>query len=1057
MSQIRLNENQKKAVEYDGGDLLIIAGAGTGKTAVLTQRIINIMKEGKAKPSEILALTFTEKAAQEMQDRVDLEMEYGYEEPVISTFHSFCDKILREDGYNIGLDGGYSLMSTTQAYIFLRRHFYDLPLKTLRPRGNPTKFINDLVRHFSRLQDEDVSPRDYLEYASTLPKGTKEEKEEYERVNELAETYKKYSDLKIENSKVDFGDLILLTLKLFRERKNILAKYRKQFKYILVDEFQDTNYTQNLLVNTLVLGEEVGKNAEKQDGKEGKKTKGKEGKKTKGKERPLLTVVGDDDQAIYKFRGAAISNILQFKETYPDAMEIVLIENYRSRQEILDASYALIKHNNPNRLEVTEKINKKLIAKSAFEEDGKAVNLLVQENEIKEAEKVVDEILRLTGYEELLIEGSSVQNFDEKGQAFFLNEEGQYKFSDIAIFVRANAHADTFIQALRNRGVPYKLGGSRGLYFREEIRNIIAFLRILIDYSDEISMYRLISMPIWGLTPREYLEINKRARANNTTLFEELESLWGIKLGQGDIKEQYEKINNIENEELTKILSPKAIAGIGNLLERIDVAIRKVKDNRPVLEILYDFVTKSNYIKSFMEEESNENLFAVKNINKFFELVKTYEKDNPESNIYEYVDFLNYSIEIGESPLVDQVDMDELNAVNIMTVHGSKGLEFPVVFLVNLVAQRFPSSNRSDAIPIPDELIKETMPYEISDSELNLQEERRLFYVGATRAKEKLFLSAAYFYGDGKRKKKPSIFLNEILERDVEEEFANIDVDNLMGNELKMTVIENDDFEAIIGDPKSLGLAKRFSYSQLKTYETCPRQYEYAYVLRVPQKPSPALSFGTTVHNTLKDFYSLLRQSQSGLEGITDVPTKKELLELYNKHWVSIGYESTKQEEERKKEGVGIMESYYDEVFSEDESPMRLEESFDVHIGSTVFVGKIDRIDFVKKNGDVTEVKIIDYKTGKEKDAKDIKDDLQLPLYALFAEQKLGLKVVKAEYIYVETGKRLEVDLSLERRELAKEKLVEVIDLVKEGRFAPTPGFLCRYCDYNSICKYAEL
>ncbi len=1048
MSQIRLNENQKKAVEYNGGDLLIIAGAGTGKTAVLTQRIINIMKEGRAKPSEIVALTFTEKAAQEMQDRVDLEMEYGYEEPVISTFHSFCDKILREDGYNIGLDGGYSLMSTTQAYIFLRRHFYDLPIKTLRPRGNPTKFINDLIKHFSRLQDEDVSPKDYLEYASTLPKGTKEEKEEYERVKELAETYKKYSDLKIEDSKVDFGDLILLTLKLFRERKNILDKYRKQFKYILVDEFQDTNYTQNVLVNTLVLGEEIRKG--------GKKEGLKKDKTKRGKERPLLTVVGDDDQAIYKFRGAAISNILQFKETYPDAKEIVLVENYRSRQEILDASYALIKNNNPNRLEVTEKINKKLIAMSAFEEDDKAVTLLVQENEMKEAERVVEEILRLTGYEELLIEGSSVQSFDEKGQSFFLSEEGQYKFSDIAIFVRANAHADTFIQALRNRGVPYKLGGSRGLYFREEIRNIIAFLRILIDYSDEISMYRLISMPVWGLTPREYLEVNRKARSNKRTLFEELESLWGIKLGEGDIKEQYEKINNIENDELTKILSPRAIAGIGNLLERIDVAIRKVKDNRPVLDILYDFLIESGYIKSFMEVENNENLFSVNNIHKFFELVKAYEKDNPESNIYEYVDFLNYSIEIGESPLVDQVDMDELNAVNIMTVHGSKGLEFPVVFLVNLVGERFPSRNRPDAIPIPEELIKETMPYEISDRELSIQEERRLFYVGATRAKEKLFLSAAYFYGDGKRKKKPSIFLNEILERDVEE-FANTEVDNLMGKELKTTMIENDDFEAIIGDPKNLGLAKRFSYSQLKIYETCPRQYEYAYVLRVPQKPSPALSFGITVHNTLKDFYSLLRQSQSGLAGITGMPTKEELLKLYEKHWVSTGYESTKQEEARKKEGVGIMENYYEGVFSKDERPMRLEESFDVHVGSTVFVGKIDRIDFVRKNGEVTEVKIVDYKTGKEKDAKDIKDDLQLPLYALFAEQKLGLKVVKAEYVYVETGKRLEVDLSSERRELAKEKLVEVIDLVREGKFAPTPGFQCRYCDYNSICKYAEL
>jgi DNA helicase II / ATP-dependent DNA helicase PcrA len=1039
MSQIRLNENQKEAVEYDKGDLLIIAGAGTGKTAVLTQRITHIMKSNWAKPGEILALTFTEKAAQEMQDRVDLEMEYGYDEPLISTFHSFCDKILREDGYNIGLDSGYSLMSTTQAYIFLRRHFYDLPLKTLRPRGNPTQFINDLIKHFSRLQDEDVSPRDYLEYVSTLPKKTKEEMEEYSRLRELAQTYKKYADLKIENSKVDFGDLILLTLKLFRERGNILQKYREKFRYVLVDEFQDTNYTQNVLVNILVLGDESSR-----------------GKKKPGK-RPLLTVVGDDDQAIYKFRGAAISNILQFKETYSDAKEVVLVENYRSRQEILDASYSLIRNNNPNRLEITENIEKKLVAKGAFEKEEKPVNLIVESNEMKEAEKVVEEILRLTGYEEYIVKGEAVQTFDEKGQAFFLEEKGQYKFSDIAIFVRANSHAEAFIQALRNRGVPYKLGGSRGLYYREEIRNLIAFLRVLIDYSDEISMYRLVSMPIWGLTPREYLEVNKRARANNITLLNQLEDLWEIKIGEGDIREQGGGFKEVKDGEVTEVLSPRAIAGIGSLLERLDFAIRKVKDNRSVLEILYEFVTESNYLKSFMEEESPENLFAVKNINKFFELVKNYEKDNPESNIYEYVDYLDYSIEIGDSPLVEQIDMDELNAVNIMTVHGSKGLEFPVVFLVNLVAQRFPSMNRPDAIPIPEELIKETMPYEVGEKELSIQEERRLFYVGATRAKEKLFLSAAYFYGEAKRKKKPSIFLNEILDRKVDEEFDKKEINNLTNIGLEMTILDQDTFESIIENPKSLNLAKRFSYSQLSLYESCPRKYEYSYVLRVPQKPNAALSFGITVHNTLRDFYSLLRQSQSGLEGITDQPTKEDLISLYEKNWVGAGYESSNQEEERRKEGVEIMGRYFEKVFDGKEAPLRLEEGFDVHVGGTVFVGKIDRIDLVKREGEMTEVKIVDYKTGKEKEVSDVKDDLQLPLYALFAERKLGFKVVGAEYIYVETGKILEVDISEERRELAEKKLLEVIELVKEGKFAARPGYLCRYCDYNSICEYAEL
>lgn len=1028
MGQIRLNENQKKAVEYNEGDLLIIAGAGTGKTAVLTQRIINIIKKGYAKPSEILALTFTEKAAQEMQERVDLEMEYGYEEPVISTFHSFCDKILREDGYNIGLDSGYVLMSTTQEYIFLRKHMYDLPLKTLRPKGNPKNFLHDLISHFSRLQDEDVSPQNYLEYASSLSKATPVEEEEAVKVGELAETYKKFAELKLENSKLDFGDLIILTLRLFRERKNVLEKYRKRFKYVLVDEFQDTNFTQNVLVNTLVLG--IGES----------------------NCRPLLTVVGDDDQAIYKFRGAAISNILQFKKTYPKSQEIVLTENYRSRQEILDASYTLIKHNNPNRLEVTEKIDKRLLAKGIFKPEEKPVNLLVANNEFDEAERVVEEILKLTGHEENILDTSMSESFDEKGQSSLIPEDSNYyDFSDIAIFVRANSHAETIVQALRNKGVPYKIGGSRGLYFREEVRNLIAFLNVLVDYSDEVSMYRLISMPIWGLSPREYIDINSKARKSNITLYEEIERMFGIKIGE--VKDE-DSPKDVE-EDIRKKLSPKAIAGIGSLLMILDSSVKKIKDNRSVLEVLYDFIMQSSYLSSFLDQSNSEGAFAVSNIHKFFEIVKQYEKDNPDSNIYEYVDYLKYSIEIGESPLVDQTDMSEFNGVNIMTVHASKGLEFPVVFLVNLVAQRFPAQGRSESIPIPEGLIKETVVGDFTEKESNLQEERRLFYVGATRAMEKLFLSAAYFYGDGKRKKKPSIFLNEILDRDVEEEFKNSAEKNLANFDFDLGTM--DDFPEILQKDGVKNLVGRFSYSQLNTYEDCPRKYEYAYVLKVPQKPNATLSFGITIHNTLKDFYSLLLQYQSGFEGIYSLPSKEDLLELYKKNWVGVGYESSMHEKARKEEGIGILENFYERVFSEDDRPLRLEEGFNVHIGGTIFAGKIDRIDLARKDEEVTEVCIVDYKTGKEKSEKDVKNDLQLPLYALFAEEKLGYHVVGAKYIYIETGKILPVDVSQEKREIAKEKILRGIECIESGNFDPTPGFHCRFCDYNSVCRYADL
>jgi len=315
---MELNKDQLEAVNHKSGPLFIIAGAGTGKTSVITERIKYLIEKGSVKPSEILALTFTEKAASEMDERIDIAMPYGYEEVQVSTFHSFCDKLLKQESTYIGLNSSYSLMSDSESYMLFRRHLFEFPLDKFRPLGNPTKSISDILKFFSRLQDEDIDPVQYLEYVNGLPKGSDEEKEFFSEGLELAKTYEMYSEIKLKESKLDFGDVITLTLKLFRKKANILKKYHDKYKYVLVDEYQDTNYSQNVLVNMLALG--------------------KEPKQASQKEKKLanITVVGDDDQAIYKFRGAAISNILQFKDMYPTAKRVVLNSNYRSTQEILD-------------------------------------------------------------------------------------------------------------------------------------------------------------------------------------------------------------------------------------------------------------------------------------------------------------------------------------------------------------------------------------------------------------------------------------------------------------------------------------------------------------------------------------------------------------------------------------------------------------------------------------------------------------------------------------------------------------------------------------------------
>ncbi|MFC1710292.1 ATP-dependent helicase, partial [Patescibacteria group bacterium] len=389
-----LNKEQLVAVAYRKGPLLIIAGAGTGKTTVITERIKYIIEKDIAKPSEILALTFTEKAAREMEERVDIAMPYGYTNMWISTFHSFCDRVLRAEALHIGLDPRFKLMTEAESIQFVRDNLFEFNLNYFRPLGNPNKFVGGMLRHFSRLQDEDVAPSDYGKFVKKIKtrKSKNMDIQEIKKWKELSDAFKKYEELKVGKGVMDFGDIIVNTLKLFRERKNILKSYQSQFKVVLVDEFQDTNYAQNELA-MLISGKGGDAN---------------------------ITVSGDDDQSIYRFRGAAISNIIQFRKNYPKAKIVVLTKNYRSTQVILNKAYELIGHNNPDRLEAVEKIDKKL--KSQINKKGDDIVFIHKDRVENEADAVISEIQNLV-------------------------EKGSYDYKDFAILVRANNHSEPFIRA----------------------------------------------------------------------------------------------------------------------------------------------------------------------------------------------------------------------------------------------------------------------------------------------------------------------------------------------------------------------------------------------------------------------------------------------------------------------------------------------------------------------------------------------------------------------------------------------------------------------------------
>jgi DNA helicase II / ATP-dependent DNA helicase PcrA len=969
MSKSPLNAEQQAAVTFGGGPLLIIAGAGTGKTTVITNRIKHLIVERNISPSEVLALTFTEKAAREMEERIDVALPYGYTQMWIATFHAFCDRVLRDEAIHIGLNPAFKLATEAESIMFLRKHLYKFDLSYFRPLGNPYKFIQGLLQHFSRLRDDDITPEIYQKYVLELEKRQEIPVEEIQKSTELANAYVLYEKLKAEEGVMDFADLIANVLKLFRTRKNVLSYYQKKFKYILVDEFQDTNYAQNELAILL--------SGEKQN----------------------ITVVGDDDQAIYRWRGAALANIIQFRTHFPKTKIITLIKNYRSTREILNTSYKLIQNNNPDRLEVTEQVDKKLHAMRDI--TGDEVELLFGTRVEHEADAVVEKILELSKKRKL-----------------------QYK--DFAILVRANDHAQPFTRALERASIPFQFLGPGHLFHQDEIKDLIAYMKVLYNFEDTASLYRILTHPIYGIEARDVAALLNFSKKQNACLFEALEQVEHAPLTQSS-KEKARAIADMIHKHLKRI--PKDTAG----------------------QILYYYLEDSGLLKTFINPESALSEKRAQNIAKFFEKLKTYEVEHEDASIFAVVDWIELSMQLGESPLAADIDWAENNAVNILTVHSSKGLEFPVVFVVNLVSQRFPTRDRKDQIPVPEELVKEVAP----QGDNNLSEERRLFYVAMTRAKDMLFLSAANYYGEGKRERKISPFVYEALGETYVNSVIKKKKEEASVTQLTfLDIVKNGekhrfDDEGTVKQPLSaLYPVNYISYSQIQTFDTCPLHYKLKYILKIPPFPTPALSFGSSVHGVLREFY------QAKIKGAAITPDAIET--LLQKGWIKEGYTSRDHEKSAYEQAKKILQRY---IEHNGIVPLATEIPFQFSLPGLKVGGRIDRIDKLE-NG---MIEIIDYKTGSNMpDGKKLLTDLQMTLYGLAATSvhdelfnKSPSDILLSLY-YLNTDTKLTTTRTTEQLEEVKEILKKKAEEISKSDFACSVAN-CKNCEYKMLCQtYSE-
>lgn len=951
-----LNEAQVEAVTHGEGPLLIIAGAGTGKTKVITHRIAHLITSKMARPEEILAVTFTEKAANEMEERVDILIPYSYSFVEISTFNSFGERVLRNYGHEIGFAPDFRLLDDVEQAIFFRENLFAFPLNFYRPLSSPTRYIQELLDTIKRLKQEDIKPQEYVACAEKLAEEAVDDvaRETAAKQLEMARVYAKYQELLEREGKIDFEDQVVLVVDLFRKRKSILREFQEKYRYVLVDEFQDTNSIQFELLKLLAA------------------------------EHRNLTVVGDDDQSIFRFRGASLSNILNFRRVFPDAKKIVLTQNFRSTQDILDSAYRLIQQNNPDRLEVQEKIDK--VLRSSLPGEGKSIHMLQLDTLSHEADRVAGIIL------DRVRQGAS--------------------FGDMAILVRRNADADPFLRALNMKDIPFRFSGSRGLYARDEVKILVSFIRALTDFEESKSLFYLALSEVFALDPYDLSLLANSAHKKHISLHEVFKK---VTEGQSPVE-----------------ISEASKAKVKGLFEDLLYYVHLAGDQNAG-RVLYAFLEKSGFLKSIIAGEPIQAEIRTKNIRLFFDKVKNFSELTDEDSVLAFARHLDMLQQVGDNPASAEAELEE-DAVNVLTVHKAKGLEFEAVFMVSLIADRFPGRARKEKILLPDEILKEDLP----GKEHSIQEERRLFYVGMTRAKMFLYLTWARDYGL-KRLKKVSPFVLEAL-----------DLPKAPEEILRSSALEEiRRYGPPPVSPERLPEVREkggvsLSFFQVDDYLTCPLKYKYRHLMRIPVLPHHNVVFGRVLH-TVIHHYLRLRKAQKNL-------SEKGLIEIYEQSWVNEGFLSREHEEMRKKAGEKALRRFYMREEAAQEFPLYLEKEFRWQEGGLKFTGRWDRVDQMDGSAVIIDYKATEVKDQKEAD-KRTRDSLQMDLYALSFNKTEELPLLETRLYFLESdliGRASKEPDDLER---AVEKIREAEAGIRTMDFRAKPDWHnCSYCDFRVIC-----
>lgn len=952
--KISLDQWQREAVEHGHGPMVVVAGAGTGKTTVLIQRIAHLIREGQARPDQILALTYTDNAAEEMRHRVHAELAgTNISGLQTCTFHAWCHGLLQRHG------AAFQVLDDKDLWVFLRRRIRELHLQYFVRAANVGQFLSDLLDFMRRCEDELVGPEQYAEYVCRLERGeillprvakSKQQaeldnQEILERCREIARVFRTVEEMMRTKNLGTFGHMITGAHHLLENNRALLEEERGRIRFLLVDEFQDANFAQVEILKLLASPEDE----------------------------PNIFVVGDPDQAIYMFRGASSEAFRLFRSAFPKTREVRLQQNRRSLIPVLQCAYGIIKENR--------------------NEEHCLLNSWREAEARRGGESLFDQPVDIVTWRDKEVEAADVARRIQK-----LRRDLRCEWKSFAVLYRQHGHRDELVKELTERNIPFTVEGLDVLD-TPEVRDVMACLSAAVNPKDAASLFRVAALAQFSVDPTELKAAMRAVRRDELDL-------------------------------------PRVLAGIPNttaVLASVAAAHAEVEQAG---------VTAQGALNIVLRQFGLARTPAVR---AFADFMERWQKSavTETGQPAEFLEYLGYFRQAKGSSIPLPASTDD--GARLMTAHAAKGLEFDHVTIIRGSSTSFPCPYKEPLVDFPQQLRRS--PSAHSDKELSEREERRLFYVAMTRARDRLAIYAKKGKGTDAT---PTKFLREFLCEPAYRKFRHLDEakaiqDTLFAaEEQERMATEHSRVAAWLLSKPGADFVTGLSASSIQTYEDCPLRFKMEGEWNLPRDVPASLHYGAAMHRVLQTFYDaqlLKRQVDDD-----------DLLENFRADLATAGIADRYQYELYLRQGREQLAQFLAWSRSGPKPDvMQTELRFDLTVADIKLRGRIDRIDRVADGG----VAIVDYKTGKPKSDEDADKSLQLSLYALAARDR-GWRADRLLFHNLEDNTIAVTTRESGDLDAAQERVKKAAENIAAGKFPANPGYQCNFCPYRNLCPATE-